>query len=403
MTDVRDEALGGLLEQAAVTIEADPAGRLSEVLRRGARRRAARLTAIGAAIAVFVGAVSWAGLTLRTNEEAIPGDIGEWRTFGSLQEDGWTIQVPPPWRIQEFGPCRGASIQLGGIVTNVDFEFRNRRGQLAGCWEAYVWAGFPRDGVAFALQPYSPWGLVPRHPVTAFPLTPEMLSETGAVRGGPSESYVAVRVPGEFVPKAVVRRWVGPEASMEDVAALDRLLGSVQVRGASRWTETAGSMITLHDEQRQYSVTYPDGWIVADENLTPWLVSPEEILSLGTFPLGTSDDPQSGLRLFDAPVAPDALADIARDDAFISLQESGDRFVGPERTRPEHFGPLGCADSIFGCRAENWHDVPFRAWWIPFEDAGRQFYLFVAIGNGATTERQRQAWQVADSLSFGGA
>jgi hypothetical protein len=45
--------------------------------------------------------------------------------------------------------------------------------------------------------------------------------------------------------------------------------------------------------------------------------------------------------------------------------------------------------------------VPFRAWWIPFRDSGRAFYLFVAIGNEATPELREEAWAVADSLSFG--
>lgn len=402
MNDVRDEALGALLERAATGIVTQPSNRLPEVLRRGSRRRAARFTAIGAAIAVFVGALSWAGLTIPNEEDVIPAKIEDWRTFASLERDGWTVQVPPSWRIQEFGKCTGAHIQLlSAIVTNVDFEFRDRRGDLADCWDSYVWAGFPRDGVAFALQPYPPWGIVPRHPVTRFPLTPDALVGTGAVRGGPAESFKSIRIPGEDYPVANVRRWVGPDASPEDVAALDRLLGSLQVRGASRWTETEGAMETLHDEERDFTVTYPEGWNVANENLTPWLSSPVEILSLGTFPLETSNDPEAGLRLFDAPVAPEALADLTEGDVFVSVQESGVHFVGAELTRPDHFGPLGCEDAIFGCRAENWNNVPFRAWWIPFEDAGRQFYLFVAIGNGATPELEQQAWNIADSLTFG--
>jgi hypothetical protein len=91
---------------------------------------------------------------------------------------------------------------------------------------------------------------------------------------------------------------------------------------------------------------------------------------------------------------------------FISLQESGER-VELFDDRPVHFGPLGCDDAIYGCRPsedpdlpEPWRDPAFRAWWIPFEDAGRGFYLFVAIGNEATPELEQQAWDVADSLSF---
>lgn len=405
MNDVRDEALGALLDGAAIGMESVPGDRLSEVLRRGSWRRAARLTAICSAVAMFVGAVSWAGMTLPNEEGVIPADISDWRTFGSLQEDGWTLQAPPSWRIQETGRCQGPRFQfLGAVVTSVDFEFRNRRGALADCWDAYVWAGFPRDGVAFAVQPYSPFGIVNRGPVTHFPLTPEALAQSGAVRGGPTESYVIVRVPGEDYPLAIVRRWVGPEASAADVAALDRMLGSLQVRSGDRWTETDGGLTTLHDEKDNYVVTYPTDWIVAGENLTPQLSEPVEILSLGTFPLRTGRDIDDGLRVFDAPVAPKALEDMTSTDAFLSLQETG-AGVGGFDARPDHFGPLGCDESIYGCRppeelSETSLDAPFRAWWIPFEDAGRGFYLFVAIGYEATPQLRDQAWAVADSLSF---
>jgi hypothetical protein len=238
-----------------------------------------------------------------------------------------------------------------------------------------------------------------RQPVTRFPLTPDALRETGAVTGGPSESSTTHRIPGEPYPVAIVRRWVGPEATPEDVVALDRLLRSLQVRGAARWMETAETTNTLHDEQHGYTVTYPIGWTVADENLTPQLAAPAEILSLGTFLLRAGRDIDDGLRLFDAPVAPKALEDMTSVDAFVSLQESG-ADVALFEGRPDHFGPLGCEDAIFGCRAENWDDVPFLAWWIPFEDEGRAFYLFVAIGTEASPELNAQAWDVADSLSF---
>ena len=62
MNDVRDEALGAVLDREAIRIESAPVDRLPEVLRRGNRTRAIRFAAIAAAVAVFAGAVSWAGL-----------------------------------------------------------------------------------------------------------------------------------------------------------------------------------------------------------------------------------------------------------------------------------------------------------------------------------------------------
>jgi hypothetical protein len=167
--------------------------------------------------------------------------------------------------------------------------------------------------------------------------------------------------------------------------------------GTDQPAETAR---TLHDPDHDFTVSVPQGWVVAEENLTPWLVSPSEILSLGTLPLRVSHDPEGGLRLFDAPVAPEALADLTSRDAFVSLQEEGGR-PGPFfEDRPDRFGPRPCEDAIFGCNPDHWDGAPFRAWWIPFRDAGKGFYLFVAIGNDATQELRDQAWAVADSLMF---
>jgi hypothetical protein len=234
--DVRDEALGAVLDRATERIDAMPGNRLPEVLRRGSQRRTARFTAVVAAVAVFAGAVGWAGLSLPVEEVEIPANVSESRTT-----------------------------------------------------------------------------------------------------------------------------------------------------------------ITFHDEQRGYTVTYPDDWVVARENLTPWLSSPSEILSLGTFPLRVSRDPEDGLRIWDAPVAPAALADMTAADAFVSLQEDPGGFDRVDEPRPESFGPRGCQDSILGCGPR---DVPFQGWWIPFEDEGRGFYLSVVIGDDVTAELRQAAWDVADSLSF---
>ena len=403
MNDVRDEALGALLERAATGIESEPVDHLPEVLRRGSRRRAIRFTAIAAAVAMFVGAVSWAGLTFPRDIDQIPADIRDWRTFASLEENGWTIQVPPPWRVQELPACATAPERIGVSVTNTDFVFRNPKGELPGCADRHVFAGFPRDGVVFQFQPWGDFGLILPQPSTELPLSADLLESSGGIKGGPSEKNAGVWVGGRLV--GIVSRYVGSDASAVDIAALDRMLASFRVRSVDRWTETGEGLTTLHDEELGYEVTYPAEWTVAHENLTPWLSSPTEILSLGTFPLRVSEHPDDGFRLFDAPIAPVALQDMRSDDVFISLQESGGGSAGSTGNRPDHFGPLGCDESIYGCRPLKelpaaLREAPFRAWWIPFKDAGRAFYLFVAIGTDVTPELHHQAWEVADSISF---
>jgi len=46
--------------------------------------------------------------------------------------------------------------------------------------------------------------------------------------------------------------------------------------------------------------------------------------------------------------------------------------------------------------------VGLRAWWIPFQDAGRGFYAFVELGPGVGHDGQvlRVVWHVLDSLRF---
>jgi len=191
-----------------------------------------------------------------------------------------------------------------------------------------------------------------------------------------------------------VIEWHGPDVSDEDRAAAERLADSVRLADIDRWTETDGERTTLHDEEHGFTVTYPnDGWQVAAKNLTPWLTSPQEILSVGTFDMPVSQDPEDGLRPFDAPAAPAALQALGPSDAFVTVQESGpvesdDRPTAFESCADgERCGPTGSTDN-------------FSWWWIPFRDAGRGLYLLAAIGNDASPEVVDQAWAMADSLRF---
>lgn len=142
-------------------------------------------------------------------------------------------------------------------------------------------------------------------------------------------------------------------------------------------------------------VEVPPGWSVAPENLTPWLSHPTEVLSVGTFEMPVSHDPDDEPRVFDAPVAPAALAAMTSTDAFVSLQASGPTEAPDDR--PPSFRT---AEERACCSAQT-GDYPFTWWWIPFIDQGRAFYLFVAIGNRADTGTSDQAWAVADSLVVG--
>jgi hypothetical protein len=236
MKDDRDDALAALLDRAVGSVQRPSVERLPEVVRRGSRRRAVRVTTIVTALTVFVGAIAWVGLTFPRNRVVVPGEPAE----------------PEP------------------------------------------------------------------------------------------------------------------------------------------------ATTTLYNDEGDFRVTVPDGWVVADENLTPWLSSPTEILSLGTFPLRVSEHPEDGLRIWDAPVAPAALADMTADDVFLSLQEREGGLDRGDLPRPESFRSDAC-DPEIGCGTG---DVPFQAWWTAFEDGGRGFYLTVAIGDDVSPSMRDAIWDVADSLVF---
>ncbi|HEY6566775.1 MAG TPA: hypothetical protein VI341_04570 [Actinomycetota bacterium] len=153
-----------------------------------------------------------------------------------------------------------------------------------------------------------------------------------------------------------------------------------------------------------FSVSYPRGWVVADESLTPGLAEPRELFSVGTFPL------RPGGRAVTEPYLPgNALDDLDPDDVFVTLQEVEDaRWLNSE-PRPATFDPSepgswcgsdrDCAEGL-ATRFLDREGV--RSWWIPFQDAGRGFVAFVAMGEQASSDPELTGatWGMLDSFRF---
>ena len=97
---------------------------------------------------------------------------------------------------------------------------------------------------------------------------------------------------------------------------------------------TDGS-VTYQDPNDAFSVTYPSDWIRAQENLTPRLVDPREILSLETFPM-SADGPRS-CEQFPAP----AIEDLGPGDAFVSIQDAAAGHGRHSSTPPDVRTDLG--------------------------------------------------------------
>jgi hypothetical protein len=385
MNDVRDEALGALLEQAAVGSESAPVDRLPDVLGRGSRRRAGRFTAIGVAVALFVGAVSWAGLSMREVNGTIPADVADWRTFGSLENNGWTIQVPPTWHVVELPACRGAPKRIGVIVTNVDFEFRDPRGGPPDCGDRLVFAGFPRDGVALGVMPIvgdSIPGLLFQLPDTIFPLTPDLLVQTDGIRGGPSESFQSIWLFKDWI--GVVRRFVGPEAAATDIAALDGMLGSFQVAGAPRWV--AGHVRSLGDIR--VSFTRPESWRAAGYPNLIVIDAPTPILRLRS--PGIRGD---GCELPGTPwIRVGAFDDFGVE---IVVSDGSESFVAPDL--PPRPNPIRSGDALrrrsVTCKGQR-----LRVFSFGFEEAGKPIYIDVVATQSVYREQPEMLLYLLNSI-----
>jgi hypothetical protein len=95
-TDLRDERVASLLDRAVDHVEPDPERGLPSIRRRGAARRGVRWIAVGAGLAVFLGALGWAAFELprqRTTSPAGQASEGEitipWADATLSLPSGW--------------------------------------------------------------------------------------------------------------------------------------------------------------------------------------------------------------------------------------------------------------------------------------------------------------------------
>jgi hypothetical protein len=157
---------------------------------------------------------------------------------------------------------------------------------------------------------------------------------------------------------------------------------------------------THRDAQHGLALTLPPGWHRARRNLTPHLIDPREILSVGSYRLRYKRRSRC-----DVPGCPlPALDGFGRRDVLISIQERRhvrrpvDAGFAPRR-RPFALEPMRlhyppgarwrCARRVLG-----------RTTWTAFTDSGRAFYAFVAVGRAATFATRRDALRVIESLTF---
>lgn len=159
------------------------------------------------------------------------------------------------------------------------------------------------------------------------------------------------------------------------------------IEARSGWT-------TYHDERRGYTATFPSDWHRAREKLAN-LSEPREILSLGTYPLRHRASARCPVPMCPVP----ALDGLGPTDVLVSVQESsGDGATGAARRRPMRLPRAGLRTppGAIPC----WRGRVRRMAFHGFSDAGRNFYVFVAVGTRVSRRTRRELQRVLDSLRF---
>ncbi len=146
----------------------------------------------------------------------------------------------------------------------------------------------------------------------------------------------------------------------------------------------------VNDDARGFWVSFPSDWRRARRSLTPHLLDPREILSVGTGPLV----PASG-GCAHMPVG--ALSRLGPRDALVSIQESRHPSSGyPARPARFRLGRANLSEAA-ACLSD---PTRLDTWFMPFGDGDRAFYALVALGRPATGARRKLAERVLDSLRF---
>jgi hypothetical protein len=153
-----------------------------------------------------------------------------WTTSGG-ERQGWSVEVPPGWTTQVFSNdrwCEFLGYRDAVIVTEGDFEFHSPRpGEPNECLGRFILAGFPRDEVAFAVQPYGVRIGILQPSCIAPPIALADLEHAGN-EDGPVKVRFSYACPegDDPSPTHVVRGWIGRDASPASRELLERVLAS---------------------------------------------------------------------------------------------------------------------------------------------------------------------------------
>lgn len=369
------------------------------VERRGRRRRAARLVSGGAAMVIGLAGVGWAILNLGplggNNQGADPRRPVSTPTphvpFVTVEvpynESG--VAVPEGWAIviRHLRHRTPAQVRLFFASTSQEtLETAVQGCTGTGTYDSCPTRAIADGGAELAFvslvflyeKPYCIDFCTPPDPLprTVRPGPPDILEE---VAGSPLYSLYGAA--GEGV--ATIRYWIGPEATDRTHQATTVIMENLGLPPVP--PETA----TFTDERRGYSISFPSDWTRSTEPPDPQIADPIEVTTLATF------DPAIGY-----PGCEAFPAEVGDQAAYVQVLER-DPSYGRETfpPRPAEFTPQG-SEPFVGWKDCTEFSPNYDSYWIPFADAGRKFYAFVAIGPDASDQRVADTWAVVNSLEF---
>ncbi len=149
---------------------------------------------------------------------------------------------------------------------------------------------------------------------------------------------------------------------------------------------------THEDRKLGVSAAIPPGWRRARSVVDSQVTNPRELLVVTTFDI-------DGAGRECGPFYDHILDRMGSGDALVAVRERlGSSAAGPPEypARPEHFRLEPAKPQRAGC---GWGSHPLvHLWWIPFSDAGRDFYAQVDMGLEAPDSLRRDAEALIDSL-----
>jgi hypothetical protein len=225
--DARDRKVQELLGAAAGRDE-PPFDRLLErVHRRGRARATARWVAVVAVVAVFVGAVTWAGLAITGDHRAPAPAAGALVARTSDPVVGLSMRYPASWHVQRFRNVCMLDV-AGTMVANVTGAYHNPA-TASGCRWPPGMGRLPATAVVVEFDRYfgGPEILRPSTtaPDTAFPLS---LSQFDHAPPGPKRTrYFLQPVTLHGDRRYQVNVWIGRRASAADRALAGRVVSSI--------------------------------------------------------------------------------------------------------------------------------------------------------------------------------